>query len=66
MLVETGAQLIPVEIKLTATPHPGMAAGIKAFQEEMGRRVGPGFLVHPGDIRLPLAPNISSLPFAEL
>ena len=66
LIVETGAQLIPVEIKLTATPHPGMAAGIKAFQEELGRKAGPGLVVHPGDIRLPLAPNISSLPFAEL
>jgi len=66
LIVETGAQLIPIEVKLTATPHPGMAAGIKAFQEEMGRKAGPGLVVHPGDARLPLAPNVRSLPFAEL
>lgn len=66
LVVDIGTQLIPVEIKLTATPHPGMATGIKAFQQELGRKAGLGLVVHPGDTRLPLAPNVSSLPFAEL
>jgi len=66
LVVDIGTRLIPVEIKLTATPHPGMATGIKAFQEELGRKAGSGLVVHPGDTRLPLAPNVRSLPFAEL
>ena len=66
LIVDTGAQLIPVEVKLTATPQPSMADGIIAFREALGRKAGPGWVVHPGDTRLPLAPNVSSLPFAEL
>lgn len=66
LIVDTGEQLIPIEIKLNATPHPAMTAGIVAFQELFGRRAGPGWLVHPGDTQLPLAPAVRSLPFAEL
>lgn len=66
LIVDDGEQLIPIEIKLNATPHPAMAAGIVAFRELFGRRAGPGWLVHPGDTQLPLAPNVRSLPFAEL
>jgi hypothetical protein len=43
-----------------------MASGVRAFQEDLGERAGKGFVVHPGDIRLPLAPNVVALPFAEL
>jgi hypothetical protein len=66
LIVDNGEQLIPIEIKLNATPQPAMAAGIVAFQELFGRRAGPGWLVHPGDTQLPLAPAVRSLPFAEL
>jgi len=66
LIVDNGEQLIPIEIKLNATPQPAMAAGIVAFQELFARRAGPGWLVHPGDTRLPLAPSVRSLPFAEL
>ena len=48
------------------TPRPAMAAGIRAFQEDLGQRSGPGFVVHPGDIRLPLAPEGTALPFQAL
>ena len=66
LIVDTGAQLIPVEVKLTATPQPGMAQGILAFREALGRKAGPGWVVHPGDTRLPLVPNVSAWPFADL
>jgi predicted AAA+ superfamily ATPase len=66
LVVETGTQLIPVEIKLAATPHPGMAKGILAFQEALGSKAGAGWVIHPGEVRLPLAPRVSALPFAEL
>lgn len=66
LVVDAGGRLIPIEIKLTATPHPGLAGGITAFHEALGPRVGPGWLVHPGDTQLPLGSNVRSLPFAEL
>jgi predicted AAA+ superfamily ATPase len=64
MVVETDDGLIPVEIKLSATPRPEMAAGILSFQSDYGDRVRPGFVVHMGDAPLPLAPEVTAIPFA--
>ncbi|MGO9095755.1 MAG: ATP-binding protein [Bryobacteraceae bacterium] len=66
LVVEAGGKLIPIEVKLSATPRPAMASGIRAFQEDLGEKAGPGFVVHPGEVRLPLAPKVAALPFAEL
>jgi predicted AAA+ superfamily ATPase len=66
LVIETGTQLLPVEIKLAATPNPGMAKGILAFQAAFGSRAGAGWVVHPGETHLPLAPRVSALPFTEL
>jgi hypothetical protein len=65
-LVEAAGKLVPIEVKLSATPRPEMAAGIKSFRADLGDMAAPGYIVHPGDTRLPLAPEISSLPFAYL
>ena len=66
LIVEAAGVLIPIEVKLSATPRPAMASGILAFQQDLGKRAGPGFVIHPGDIRLPLAPKVVALPFSEL
>ena len=65
-VVEAGGKLIPIEVKLSATPRPAMASSIKTFSEDFGEKAMPGYVIHPGDIRLPLGPNITALPFAEL
>ena len=66
LVVEASGKLIPIEVKLSATPRPAMATGIRAFQEDLGPKAGPGFVIHPGDVRLPLAPHIIASPFTEL
>jgi predicted AAA+ superfamily ATPase len=66
LVVEAGGKLIPMEVKLSATPRPAMASGIRAFQEDLGDKAGQGFVIHPGEVRLPLAPKVVALPFAEL
>jgi predicted AAA+ superfamily ATPase len=66
LVVEAAGKLIPIEVKLSATPRPAMASGIRAFVEDLGDKAGPGFVIHPGDVRLPLAPKVVGLPFAEL
>ncbi len=66
MVVEAGGKLIPIEVKLSATPRPAMASTILTFREGLGEKAGPGYVVHPGDVRLPLAPNVAALPFSEL
>lgn len=65
-VVETAKGLIPIEVKLSATPKPTMAAAIKAFQNDTKSATMPGYVVHPGDMRLPLAPGITALPFSDL
>ena len=66
LVVETGGKLIPIEVKLSATPRPAMASGIRAFQEDLGETAGQGLVIHPGDVRLPLAPKVVALPFTDL
>jgi predicted AAA+ superfamily ATPase len=63
LVVETGDDLIPIEVKLSATPDPAMANGILAFQEDLGEKAAAGIVVHPGGVRLPLAPRIVTLAF---
>jgi len=64
-VVDTGAVLVPIEVKTSATPRPAMAAGIVAFRELLGAKAAPGYVVHAGEVRLPLAPGVTALPFAE-
>lgn len=66
IVVDTGGMLVPIEVKLSATPRPAMASGIRRFQEDFGPRARAGYVVHPGDARLPLAPGVVALPFADL
>ncbi len=66
LVVEAPGKLIPIEVKPSATPRPAMASAIRAFQQDFGDEAGPGFVIHSGEVRLPLAPNVVALPFAEL
>ena len=65
-LVEDNGRLIPIEAKSTATPRPAMAAGISSLRRDLGESVLPGFVVHTGNVRLPLGPDALALPFVEL
>jgi len=65
-LIEFGTKLVPVEVKLSATPRPSMAASIKTLRDDLGDRVAPGYVIHPGDVRIPLGSEVTALPFAEL
>jgi predicted AAA+ superfamily ATPase len=66
LVVEAGGKLIPIEVKLSATPRPAIASGIRAFQEDLGEKAGQGLVIYPGEVRLPLAPKVVALPFTEL
>ena len=66
IVIETGNKLVPIEVKLSATPRPSMAASIKTFREDFGDKTVPGYVVHPGHVRLPLGSNVTALPFSEL
>ena len=66
IVVEFGGMLVPIEVKLSATPRPGMAASIRRLQKDFGPEAAPGYVVHPGDVRLPLGPGATALPFSDL
>jgi len=66
IVVEAGAKLVAIEVKLSATPRPAMASAIKTFQKDFGDKVMAGYVVHPGDITLPLSPGVTALPFSKL
>ncbi len=66
IIVETVGKLIPIEVKLSATPRPQMARSIRGFQKDYGERVGQGYVIGPGDIQLPLGSNVTALPFGSL
>lgn len=66
IVVEANGKLILIEVKLSATPRPTMAAGITAFQRDFAQQAAPGYVIHPGEVRLPLTPGVAALPFVEL
>ena len=66
IVVEAGTKLVPIEVKLSATPRPAMASAVKTFQKDYGDKVMAGYVVHPGDITLSLGPGVTALPFSEL
>lgn len=66
LLIEEQGQLTAVEAKLTATPRPEIAAQIHALRDDLGKRVGRGYVIHPGDVELPLGRNVTAMPFGAL
>lgn len=66
IVVEWGDRLVPIEVKTSATPRAGMTSGLRAFLELYGRKADKGYMVHTGDIRLPLGQGIQAIPFADL
>ena len=66
LIVEIAGKLIPVEIRMSATPDRSMARNIVSFRKDLYGRSEKGFVVHPGDVTLPLEPDAVALPFADL
>lgn len=66
LIVDTGNFLIPIEVKLSATPNRAMARNIEIFRKDFQDRAAKGWLVHSGDTNLPLGPDAASLPFYQM
>jgi len=66
IIVDTGQTLIPVEVTINSTPNPARAKSIKVFQNDIGDRARRGYVIHPGDVRLPLGSGVTALPFSEV
>ena len=65
IVVESGGKLVPIEVKLSATPWLGMTAAIGTLQKDPGSDAMPGYVVRPGDIRFPLGAGAIALPFSD-
>jgi uncharacterized protein len=66
IIVEISGKLVPIEVKLSATPRPAMAGSIKSFQADFAKRALSGYIIHPGNVRIPMGGNVTALPFSEL
>lgn len=66
VLIESHGKIIPVEISTGATPRPGKVKEFKTLMDVLGDTVLPGYLIYPGDLRLPLGDGITSLPYSDL
>ncbi|MEW5864894.1 MAG: ATP-binding protein [Pseudomonadota bacterium] len=65
-VVQSATRLVPIEVKRTATPTPGMAKGIAAFRAALGERALPGYVIHAGEVRMPLGGGTFALPLRAL
>jgi predicted AAA+ superfamily ATPase len=63
MLIGRQDEMVPVEVKATATPQPSMASGILAVQRDLQKTSTEGYVIHTGDVRMPLAPRVTASPF---
>lgn len=65
-IIESDSGLVPIEVKLSATPRYAMASNITNFQRDLPDESTQGFVVHPGSVQSPLADGVRSLPFSLL
>lgn len=58
--------LVPIEVRSSATPRPGMATGLASLLRDYPDKAEHGWLVHLGLHTLPLGPGITAIPFGGL
>lgn len=62
-VVETGRQLIPIEVKATPRPRLRDAAPLRSFRAEYGKAARAGLLLHTGSTLEWLAPDVLAAPW---
>ena len=60
VVIDVQGRLIPLEIKLSATPRLEMAQELLRFRRDFQEKAGPGYVIHPGTMSLPLGPGVVS------
>lgn len=63
LLVDTGAELLPIEVKLHSAPDANSASGLRRCMRDLGLKRG--WLVYPGRESYSLGEGITAIP-AEL
>jgi hypothetical protein len=59
-------EVVGIEIKASASPHPREAAGLKLLRDRLGDRFRQGLLLHLGPDSIPIGKRISAVPLATL
>jgi predicted AAA+ superfamily ATPase len=65
-ILDLGPRLVPIEVKLSATPTPAMAANLLAFRALFPKPAGPGYLICLGAPLRQLADDVTVAPFGAL
>lgn len=62
-VIETGGQLLPVEVKASARPRLSDAAHLRSFRAEYGKKARAGLLLHTGSTLEWLSPDVLAAPW---
>ncbi len=63
LVVETGGQLLTIEVKAAARPRLADARHLRTFREEYGKKARAGLLLHAGTTLEWLAPDVLAAPW---
>lgn len=66
VVLETERGLVAVEVKSTATPKVSMTSGLRSFRTMYGDRLAAMYVVHSGDVTLPLGEGCLAVPYGAL
>lgn len=63
LVIETGAHLLPIEIKATSRPRQRDALSLRTFRDEYGDAARAGLLLHTGTMLDWLTPGVLAVPW---
>jgi hypothetical protein len=66
VVLESGGQVIGMEIKLSATPSPQDFAGLRMLKQHLGEKFVRGVLVYTGRDIIPFGENLHAVPVSAL
>lgn len=66
ILERHNGDVIGIEVKASATPHPRDTAGLKLLRDRLGDRFKQGLLLHLGATSIPIGDRISIVPLASM
>ena len=66
IVIESGGQIVGVEIKLSATPAPQDFTGLKILREHLGKKFVRGILLYTGREIVPFGENLHAVPLSVL
>ena len=63
MVIESGARLLPIEIKASTRPRLSDARHLRSFRAEYGKKARAALLLHTGTTLEWLAPDVLAVPW---